>query len=107
MNNLIIFSTDRPDAFYNLEDPRFYKIIGSYKGQVERSYLAGLSLLNEVIEIAKKHNQESILVIEAGYVYLLMLDDMSKVSLGTEFAQVNRPFTESYSIIDNMFYEVI
>lgn len=106
LNNIIIFSADRPNNPVNLVDPRFKPVIGSYKGSIERSYLTSVDNQGDVIALAKAFKQESILFVVNNEAFLLMLADNLKIKLGSALVHVDRPTNDAFTIIDNMFYEV-
>jgi hypothetical protein len=115
LQNKLIFSLDTEQdkasdlALQNTADLVSGEIVdGCYKGKTERSIMTHARRFNQVLDIAKQCNQESVLFV-SDFVYLIYLSDRSMVKIGSELKQVDRDFAlnqDAYTKIGQDYYIV-
>lgn len=116
LNNVVIFSLDTQDYkgtsqdyAYAIKELDARHAQGSYKGVAERSLVADIKELKNVISMARHFEQESILIVNEREAYLYFLDSKEEVSLGTELVRVDKNEAlsqDAYTVYQDKYYVV-
>lgn len=112
MKQFIIISLDRPNMPASEQDKQALiqlfnarPVLGSYKGQVETSFLVDYAYFDSMIQLAMKFGQKSILVKDSAAIYLVYPESLNYQKLGDEFRLSNvMPDIDAWTLIDETYF---